>query len=118
MKIYFACPLFSEADREWIRSTIEQIESVQHGANLEIPYDLITQPELDRLGSNAKFEIFSRCKSHLDDADMVIACWTGRKLTTARHGKSAISTQKGHSNRRLSTSGRTSAGWESARERV
>jgi nucleoside 2-deoxyribosyltransferase len=37
------------------------------------PYDLITQFEIDHLGAKAKLEIFSRCKSSLDDADTLIA---------------------------------------------
>lgn len=49
MKLYFAGPLFSEADRDWIRSTIRQLHSIaaQHGKELEIifPYDLIPQPK-------------------------------------------------------------------------
>ncbi|MGA2403383.1 MAG: nucleoside 2-deoxyribosyltransferase [Syntrophobacteraceae bacterium] len=77
IRIYFAAPLFSEAEREWIRSTIQKIESFAagYGTKLEIifPYDLITREEIERLGSKAKLEIFSRCKSHLDDADIVIA---------------------------------------------
>jgi len=84
MKIYFTGPLFSEAERYWIRSTIQQIESFsfRHGAQIEIifPYDLITQPEIESLGNNAKHEIFSRCKSHLDDADMVIALLDGPQV--------------------------------------
>ena len=50
MKIYFAGPLFSEAERDWIRSTISKIESLaaQRGTKIEIifPYDLITQKEI------------------------------------------------------------------------
>ena len=84
MKIYFAGLLFSEADRDWSRATIKEIQSlaVQHGADLKIifPYGLITEAEIDRLGSNAKFEIFSRCKEHLDDADMVIARLDGPQV--------------------------------------
>jgi nucleoside 2-deoxyribosyltransferase len=85
MKIYFAGPLFSEADRDWIRATIQQIKSAaaQRGdTQLEIifPYDLITQPEIESLGEKAKHEIFSRCKSHLDDADMVIALLDGSQV--------------------------------------
>ena len=84
IKIYFAGPLFSEAERDWIRSTISKIESLaaQHGIKTEIifPYDLITQDEIDRLGANAKVEIFSRCKSHLDDADIVIALLDGSQV--------------------------------------
>ncbi len=84
MKIYFAGPLFSVAERDWIRSTIDKIEALaaQHGKKIEIifPYDLITQEEIDRLGEHAKIEIFSRCKSHLDDADIVIALLDGPQV--------------------------------------
>ncbi|SPF43783.1 Nucleoside 2-deoxyribosyltransferase [Syntrophobacter sp. SbD1] len=84
MKIYFAGPLFSEAEREWIRSTIKEIESLaaQHGAKIEIifPYDLITQSEIDQLGSNAKLEIFSRCNSHNDGADIMLALLDGSQV--------------------------------------
>jgi nucleoside 2-deoxyribosyltransferase len=44
------------------------------------PYDLITQQEIDSLGAKAKLEIFSRCKSHLEDADMVIALLDGSQV--------------------------------------
>lgn len=81
MKIYFAGPLFSEAERDWIRSTIRKIESLarERGVHVEIifPYDLITTEEIELLGDRAKHEIFHRCKSHLDDADMVIALLDG-----------------------------------------
>ncbi len=84
MKIYFAGPLFTEADRDWIRSTIARTESLarDRGAEVEIifPYDLIDQVEIDRLGDKAKGEIFSRCKSHLDDADMLIALLDGPQV--------------------------------------
>jgi nucleoside 2-deoxyribosyltransferase len=81
MKIYFAAPLFSEADRDWIRSTIKKIEDLSRDRGVQVgivfPYDLITQEEIDSLGSAAKFEIFSRCQSHLDDAEVVIAVLDG-----------------------------------------
>ncbi len=81
MKIYFEGPLFSEAERDRIRSTINKIESLaaQGGTKTKIifPYDLITKEEIDCLGEHAKVEIFSRCKSHLDDADIAIAFLEG-----------------------------------------
>ncbi len=84
MRVYFAGPLFSEAERDWIRATISKIESLaaQHGTKTEIifPYDVITQSEIDSLGANAKLEIFSRCKSHLDDADIMIALLDGPQV--------------------------------------
>ena len=84
MEIYFAGPLFSEAARDWIRSTINKIESLaaQRGTKIEIifPFEMITQGEIDRLGEHAKVEIFSRCKSHLDDTDLVIALLDGSQV--------------------------------------
>jgi len=84
VNVYFAGPLFSEAERDWIRATIEEIESLaaRHQTKVEIifPYDLITQSEIDHLGPEAKLEIFSRCKSHLDDADLVIALLDGSQV--------------------------------------
>lgn len=81
MKIYFAGPLFSEAERDWIRSTIKKIETLaaKHGVKVEVcfPYDLITQEEINSLGADAKYEIFSRCKSHLHNADLLIALLDG-----------------------------------------
>src|SRR5208337_334267 len=52
------------------------------GLKLEIifPYDLITQSEIDQLGAKAKHEIFSRCKSHLDDAHLMIALLDGSQV--------------------------------------
>ncbi len=52
------------------------------GLKLEIifPCDLTTQEEIDRLGEHAKVEVFSRCKSHLDDADLLIALLDGLQV--------------------------------------
>jgi hypothetical protein len=36
--------------------------------------------EIDSLGEKAKLEIFSRCKTHLDDADIVIALLDGSQV--------------------------------------
>jgi len=84
MKVYFAAPLFSEAERDWIRSTIKKIDELarDRGAEIEIifPYDLIPADEIERLGEQAKREIFHRCKSHLNDADMVIALLDGAQV--------------------------------------
>jgi nucleoside 2-deoxyribosyltransferase len=49
-------------------------------AEIVFPYDLITQTEIDQLGKKAKLEIFSRCKSHLQDADLVIALLDGSQV--------------------------------------
>jgi hypothetical protein len=53
----------------------------------------LTQAEIDRLGDKAKFEIFSRCKSHLDDADMMISpCSMAVGWMMGLHGRSGIFT--------------------------
>lgn len=84
MKIYFAAPLFSEAERDWIRSTIQKIEALARDRGVKVnvifPYDLITAEEIKRLGDKAKLEIFNRCRSHLHDADMVIALLDGTQV--------------------------------------
>ncbi len=84
MKIYFAGPLFTEAERDWIRKTKKDIESLaeSHGKQVNViwPYELITQSEIDQLGAKAKLEIFSRCKSHLDTADLMIALLDGSQV--------------------------------------
>jgi nucleoside 2-deoxyribosyltransferase len=84
MKIYFAGPLFSEADRDWTRKTIKEIENLARECGEEVtiifPYDLITIDELERLGDEAKYEIFSRCKSHIEDAHIVIALLDGTQV--------------------------------------
>jgi nucleoside 2-deoxyribosyltransferase len=77
VKIYLAGPLFTEAERDWLRNLKSQIESLAESQGKQVnviwPYELTTQSEIDHLGPKAKLEIFSRCKAHLDDAGMLIA---------------------------------------------
>jgi len=84
VRVYFAGPLFSEAERDWIRSAIRRIESLAAGAGIELdvtfPYDLVTVEEIDLLGEQAKHEIFNRCRLHLHEADMVIALLDGTQV--------------------------------------
>lgn len=84
MKIYFAGPLFSEAERDWIRSNIRKIQVLAEEKGFKIniifPYDLIAVEEMDSLGDQAKQEIFRRCRSHLHDADMMIALLDGTQV--------------------------------------
>jgi hypothetical protein len=99
----------SEAERDWIRSTIGRIESFAagHGTKLDIilPYDLITREEIDLLGEKAKLEIFSRCKSHLDDADLLIALLDGPRVDDGTAWEIGYFTPENHTNRKLSGSG-------------
>ncbi|MCE5336649.1 MAG: nucleoside 2-deoxyribosyltransferase [Desulfobacteraceae bacterium] len=85
MKIYFAGPLFSESERDWIRAVIRKIEALgltPGGRKLEItfPYDLMPKEEMEKLGANVWPEIFSRCRSHLENADLVIALLDGTQV--------------------------------------
>ena len=49
-------------------------------AEIIFPYDLITQEEIDSFGAKAKHEIFFRCKSYLDGADLLIALLDGSQV--------------------------------------
>lgn len=84
MKIYLAGPLFSEAERDWMSKLKGQIEryASKSGRTVHVvwPYELITVEEINALGTAAKHEIFSRCKSHLDDTDLVIALLDGSQV--------------------------------------
>jgi len=42
--------------------------------------NLFHNPKIDQLGQEAKLEIFSRCKPHLDEADMVVALLDGPQV--------------------------------------
>ncbi|MEW6420012.1 MAG: nucleoside 2-deoxyribosyltransferase [Nitrospirota bacterium] len=83
-KIYLAGPLFSEAEQIWLLNTKKKIEdlAIQRGVKVEIiwPYELIPKKEIYSLGERAKFEIFSRCKSHLNDTDILIALLDGPQV--------------------------------------
>ena len=84
MKIYFAGPLFSEAERDWIAKVKGQILATAKQAGIAItvclPYDLIIEEEINSLGEKAKFEIFSRCRSNLEDSDILIALLDGTQV--------------------------------------
>lgn len=84
MKIYFAGPLFSEAERDWIAKAKGQILASANQAGIAItvclPFDLITEEEIKLLGEKARLEIFSRCRSNLEDSDIVIAILDGAQV--------------------------------------
>ncbi len=84
MKIYLAGPLFTEAERDWLRNVKKEIESLaaSQGEQVNViwPYEPATQSEIDHLGPKAKHEIFCRCKSHLGDAGMLIALLDGPQM--------------------------------------
>ncbi len=56
MKIYLAGPLFSEAERDWMKKLKGQIEGhvARSGRAVQVvwPYELITQEEINALGES------------------------------------------------------------------
>ena len=84
MKIYLAGPIFSEADQQWLRRLKIRIEEFAREKDTEIeviwPYELISQTDIESLGNRAKQEVFDRCKSSLDQADLLIALLDGSQV--------------------------------------
>jgi nucleoside 2-deoxyribosyltransferase len=80
MKIYLAGPLFSEAERNWLKSIKAAIEILGDENYVLWPYELITREDNESLGSGAKQVIFQRCSSHLEDSDMLIAVLDGSQV--------------------------------------
>jgi nucleoside 2-deoxyribosyltransferase len=80
MKIYLAGPLFSEAERNWLKSIKARIESLSEEISVLWPYELITREDKESLGNAAKLEIFERCRSHLEDSDLLIAVLDGSQV--------------------------------------
>lgn len=84
MIIYLAGPLFSEPERNWLRALKARIDALgrEHGHDLQViwPYELVTCEEAEALGEMAKFEIFFRCRSELEKADIVIAVLDGSQV--------------------------------------
>ena len=84
MKIYLAGPIFSEAEQQWLRGLKERIEETGRakGKKVEViwPYELIDRPEIESLGDLAKQEVFDRCKSNLDQADLLVALLDGSQV--------------------------------------
>ena len=81
MKIYFAGPLFSEAERDWIskvKGRIETLAATQNkGLTVIWPWELFQPGEIESLGCSAPQEIFNRCLAALDECDEVIALLDG-----------------------------------------
>ncbi len=82
--LYLAGPLFSEAERDWHIKTkrllIEKAAELYKDIEIIWPYELITLSEIESLGSEARFEIFKRCKEALDKTDMVVALLDGTQV--------------------------------------
>jgi len=84
MNIYLAGPLFSKAERHWIREIRQHILEFAKKQPMEVhivwPYELISQHEIESMGAEAIHEIFSRNKSKLDTANILIAVLDGTQV--------------------------------------
>ena len=84
MKIYLAGPISSEARQEWLRGLKERVEESGRAKGKKVqviwPYEFIDRLEIESLGDSAKQEVFDRCKSNLDQADLLIALLDGSQV--------------------------------------
>ncbi|MFZ0932479.1 MAG: nucleoside 2-deoxyribosyltransferase [Syntrophobacteraceae bacterium] len=84
MRVYLAGPLYSEAERDWMKKLKGRIENLAPISADKVdviwPYELITAEAIMALGQSAKYEIFSLCKSYLGDSDLVIAVLDGPQV--------------------------------------
>ena len=84
MKVYLAGPIFSEAEQQWLRDLKNRIEESARASSKKVeviwPYELVSQNDIESLGDSAKKEIFERCKSNLDRADLLIALLDGSQV--------------------------------------
>ena len=70
----------SGLDSEGKKEIKKLAESQGKQVNVIWPYDILSQSEIDQLGEKTKLEIFFRCKSHLNDADIMIALLDGPQV--------------------------------------
>ncbi|MEO5358034.1 MAG: nucleoside 2-deoxyribosyltransferase [Nitrospirae bacterium YQR-1] len=82
--IYLAGPLFSKAERRWVNLIKGYIKRLAEDKGLDVkiinPQELILTKEIAALGENAKYEIFNRCRRHLDDVDILVAILDGSQV--------------------------------------
>lgn len=82
--IYLAGPLFSKTERTWINLIKRHITrlAADNGFDIKIinPQEFIYDKEIAELGETAKYEIFNRCKSHLDSVDILVAVLDGSQV--------------------------------------
>jgi nucleoside 2-deoxyribosyltransferase len=85
MQIYLAGPLFTEAERSFLKSIKEEFEAIAAKFDPPLvtiiwPWELISSEEIDALGDRAKHEIFRRCREALDQCDIVVAWLDGPQV--------------------------------------
>lgn len=83
-RIYLAGPLFSDSEREWLSRLKRRILDLAAECVLEAevmwPGEFFDPEEIQTWGAQAKFEIFKRCLSSLDQADLVVALLDGAQV--------------------------------------
>lgn len=84
MRIYLAGPLFSEAERAWMKTIQQRIlsQALDPDSTVQViwPYELLSNDDIAALGNRAGQEIFARCKSELESADVLVACLDGTQV--------------------------------------
>lgn len=78
MRIYLAGPLFSEAERDWLKKL--QLEMQNSGYEVVWPYELFEQSEVDSWGDEAAGKIMEYCRDALADCDLVVALLDGAQV--------------------------------------
>ena len=81
MRIYLAGPLFTEAERAWMLELKNRVigTTVRSGFDADVtwPWELFSPSEIEQLADLAGHEIFNRCKTALDQTDILIALLDG-----------------------------------------
>jgi hypothetical protein len=98
-RIYFAGPLFSESERNWIKTTIPRIQNLATELDTPVkiiwPWELFSPGDLDGFGDQVMHEVFKHCREHIDSTDMMIDLLDGAPVATGPHGRSNTSTPSG-----------------------
>ncbi len=92
MRIYLAGPLFSEAERDWMKKLKTQIErfAAESGMTGHVvwPYELITQPEIEQLGVRRKMRSSFAAKRSLVNPIFLLPFWTALRWMMGQPGRS------------------------------
>lgn len=78
MRIYLAGPLFSEAERDWLKKL--QLELQDAGYEVVWPYELFEQSEVDSWGDKAAQKIMEHCRDALVGCDLAVALLDGAQV--------------------------------------
>ncbi len=83
-KIYLADPLFTEAERAYLKDIKTKIETFGWRLRKELtiiwPWELFQPGEIEYLGCEAPKEIFRRCRDGVDQCGIVVAWLDGAQV--------------------------------------